>query len=195
VHRERDVAGAADGAWQRNQGLSCCLSNEQFVGCSSPVHACSRTGGPKPGQAQGQAGGSASAHLKQSIKIPEAALDVIAGGHLSEAHLCENLAELGAHLQGPQAACRNMCLMAAGGRMHLDSAAGTKSAKQRTHLQEGMQAACLHWQAQSIKVVGFEVLQRHVTGMWPSHAPTQHETHKMRRNIALQACCATCWNG
>ena len=37
--------------------------------------------------------------LEEGVKIPEAALHVIVGGHLLEAHLDENLPELTAHLK------------------------------------------------------------------------------------------------
>lgn len=37
--------------------------------------------------------------LEQRIEVPEARLYVIVGGHLLKAHLREDLAELGAHLQ------------------------------------------------------------------------------------------------
>jgi hypothetical protein len=38
--------------------------------------------------------------LEQGIKVPEGGLHVVVGGHLLKAHLGEDLAELGAHLQG-----------------------------------------------------------------------------------------------
>ena len=37
--------------------------------------------------------------LEERIKVPEGRLDVVGGGHLGEAHLCEDLAELRAHLE------------------------------------------------------------------------------------------------
>jgi len=36
---------------------------------------------------------------EEGIEIPEAVLDVVVGGHFGEAHLEENLSELGAHFE------------------------------------------------------------------------------------------------
>ena len=36
--------------------------------------------------------------LEKGVKVPEAALDIVVGGHLGETHLQEDLAVLGSHL-------------------------------------------------------------------------------------------------
>ena len=37
--------------------------------------------------------------LEEGVKVPEAALHIVVGGHLGEAHLQEDLAVLGPHLE------------------------------------------------------------------------------------------------
>jgi len=66
--------------------------------------------------------GSQHTHLEQHIKVPEAALHIVAGGHLCEPHPCEDLPELCTHLQ------RQKCGDAAR-RMSLNTCVGSARAR------------------------------------------------------------------
>ena len=44
--------------------------------------------------------------LEEDVKVPEAALHIVVGGHLCKTHLGEDLAVLGAHLQQSRRGCK-----------------------------------------------------------------------------------------